>query len=249
MNQILARVISGNEVLPDIFLIWLEAPEIAVEAQPGQFVMVGCGGDTVLPRPFSIHQCRDNAIALLVRIAGKGSSLLSRVTAGDSLEVFGPLGSGFSILPESRNLLLVAGGLGIAPMYFLAQKAVEQGCRVTFLYGTVDKNRYSVSGIETIDITDDGSVGKKGFLTGFLPEYLPGADQVFACGPMPMYRAMSSLPGINSRPVQVSLEIMMGCGRGICNGCTIRTQKGLQKVCEDGPVFGMAEILWDKMNI
>ena len=249
MKQLRARVIENGEILPGVFLIWLEAPGIASEVLPGQFVMVRCGEDTVLPRPFSVHQCRDDRIALLVRIAGTGTEWLSRVKPGDIIEVFGPLGNGFSLLPGSKNLLLLAGGIGIAPLYFLARYTAEKNCKVTLIYGTASKDRYSLKGINTIDVTEDGSYGIKGMLTDLLPEYVDNADGIFACGPMTMYKAMSEIPELKSKTVQVSLEIMMGCGRGICYGCTIKTKNGLQKVCEDGPVFELSNILWDEMNL
>jgi len=233
--------------------IWLRCPDIAREAMPGQFIMVRCGPETTLPRPFSVHQTDGDRIALLyaVREGGRGTEWLSRQKSGASVPIFGPLGNAFAIRPEARNLLLVAAGIGIAPLYFLAQHAVRNNYKVTLLYGTVDKNRYPVAPeIETVAVTEDGSVGGKGFVTDLLPRFAEKADQVFACGPMPMYHDMYKRRkelNLEGRPAQVSLEVRMGCGVGVCYGCTIKTKSGLKQVCKDGPVFELDEILWGEL--
>ena len=145
MRQALAEVISNEKVLGELershartisgnWLMWLRCPEIAREARPGQFVMVGCGEECVLPRPFSIHRVKDNgdiAIFFAVWEDGTGTRWLSQRNQGDSVEITGPLGNGFSIPPKARNLLLVAGGIGIAPLRFLAQAALKQDCSIT----------------------------------------------------------------------------------------------------------------------
>lgn len=250
MKQIGARVISKREAMPGVYLIWLEAEQLAAEAKPGQFVMVTCGGDNPLPRPLSIHQARGDTIALLFRVIGKGTQWLSLSQPGDRLNVFGPLGNRFSLSPGSKNILLVAGGLGIAPLYSLAEHTLRIGLSVTVLYGTADARRYPVPPeARLVAATEDGSIGYKGLVTEVLPEFAAHADQVFACGPLPMYRAMSRMEALKEKPVQVSLEVVMGCGRGVCYGCTIQTQSGAKKVCEQGPVFEMGDILWEGLTV
>jgi dihydroorotate dehydrogenase electron transfer subunit len=247
VNQAAAPVVSNREVVPGTYLIWLESPEIAGEASPGQFVMVRCGDDTTLPRPLSIHQQDGGRIALLFQVIGKGTGWLSRRQAGNTVSLFGPLGNGFSIEPTARNLLLVAGGIGITPLYYLAQCSVTMGKAVTLLYGTASAARYHLGPIEgNVDIipaTEDGSVGHTGLATDLLARHAPGADQVFACGPPGMYRTMYRMPELQGKPVQVSLEIMMGCGLGVCYGCTVRTRRGLEQVCREGPVFELADLI------
>jgi len=266
MKLIDAEILENRQVLPGhrhihargilgSWLIRLNCPDIAREARPGQFLMVRCGPETTLPRPFSIHQAEGDDIALLyaVRENGRGTEWLSRQKAGTSVSILGPLGNGFVIDPKARNLLLVAGGIGIAPLYFLARQAVKDKRKVALLYGTVDGNRYPVpSEIDVVAVTEDGSVGDKGLVTDLLPRLVRRAEQVFACGPMPMYRAMfnrQSQLTLKGKPVQISLEVRMGCGVGVCYGCTVKTKSGLKQVCKDGPIFELDEILWDELNI
>jgi len=246
-----APITSHTELMPGVYLTWLEAPQIAASAQPGQFVMVDCGKDTLLRRPLSIHQADKNKIALLFSVVGKGTRWLSQRKAGEEIDLFGPLGRGFSIMPASKNLLLGAGGIGIAPIAFLAQAAVKQKHSVKLLLGAATASqlyptRLLPPEIEIITTTEDSTAGEKGLLTDILPDHADRADQVFACGPMPMYRAMAGKS--YKKSVQVSLEMRMGCGLGVCYGCTVRTKNGLKQVCKDGPVFELGDIVWDELN-
>jgi dihydroorotate dehydrogenase electron transfer subunit len=235
--------------MPGVSLIWLESPQIASAAQPGQFAMVQCGEDTLLRRPFSIHQVDEdkNSLALLFSVVGRGTHWLSLSQTGDKIDLLGPLGNGYSIDPTSSKLLLVAGGIGIAPLYFLAQEALKGKYSVTLLYGTADSKRLSITPeIKLASATEDGTVGHRGMITDLLPEYIDWADQVFACGPSLMYRAMAKMAELKSKPVQISLEVRMGCGLGVCYGCTVKTKSGLKQVCKDGPVFELNDITWDE---
>ena len=254
MKQGLASIISNSEVMPRVHLIWLESPQIASEAKPGQFVMVRCGEETVLRRPLSIHQVADaTKIAFLFTVVGKGTYWLSQRQAGDSIDLLGPLGNGFAIRPGSHNLLLVAGGIGIAPLCFLAQEALYQEHSVTLLLGAPTANQLYSSHFlppeaELIVATEDGTTGKKGIITDLLPDFIDRADQIFACGPTSMYRAIASQSQHLLKPVQISLEVRMGCGRGVCYGCTVKTKNGLKHVCQDGPVFDLDNILWNELD-
>lgn len=268
MKQVVASVISNRQILPGIThrsgrsissvqFVWLNCPEIAQEAKPGQFVMVRCGVDCVLPRPFSIHQVNDDSIALFFNVweDGKGTAWLSQCKAGDDFDIFGPLGTGFSTNPASHNLLLVAGGIGIAPLCFLAQQALNRGCSVTLLLGASTATQLYPghllpSEIKLVTVTEDGSVGKKGMVTGILPDFIDRADQVFACGPVSMYRTMAAERHqiLKAKSAQISLEVRMGCGLGVCYGCTVKTKGGLKQVCKDGPVFALDDILWEEVT-
>ena len=259
MNQLKAPVVSNIEVLTDIYLMWLEAAAIAKEAKPGQFVMVNCGGDTFLPRPLSVHRVDGGQLALLFSVVGKGTGRLAQVKKGDTVSLFGPLGNSFSIDEKAKNLLLVAGGMGIAPLYFLAETAAGAGKKVTLINGarsrecllpvSLPQKYYEKglppAGVNVVNATEDGSEGFKGLATQLIKHYLGGIDQVFACGPAAMYKSMAGMPELKGKDVQLSLEIMMGCGVGVCYGCTIKTKSGLKQVCKDGPVFGMGEMEWE----
>jgi len=259
LKQVTASVISNNEVMPGVHLVWLESPQIASTAQPGQFVMVRCGEGFKHPlrRPLSIHQLADGSkLAFLFNVAGKGTYWLAQCKVGDNIDLLGPLGNGFLIHPESHKLLLLAGGIGIAPLRFLAQQALNQGCSVRLLLGAVTakqlyRRRLLPPEAELIIATEDGTAGKKGMITDLLPDFADWADQVFACGPMLMYRDMALRKQelkLKTKPVQVSLAVRMGCGRGVCYGCTIKTKRGLKQVCQDGPVFDLEDILWDELS-
>jgi dihydroorotate dehydrogenase electron transfer subunit len=253
MKQEIAPVITNSEVMSGPRLIWLEAPEIAAIAQPGQFVMVRCGEDTILRRPLSIHRVDGKNIALLFSVVGKGTYWLSQQKAGDTIDIFGPLGSGYSIQSSSQKLLLLAGGVGIAPLYFLAQEARGIERSVTILHGaSTISHLYPEDmprGIKIDIVTEDGGKGQKGLVTDLIPKYIAEADQFFACGPLPMYKTMAQMPELKGKPVQISLEIMMGCGVGVCYGCTIKTRSGLKQVCKDGPVFELEDIIWEEIKL
>jgi len=270
LKQVKAYVVSNKRILPGgphragralaSHLIQLHCPEIAGEAKPGQFVMVRCGDENVLPRPFSVHQVTKDDIFLFFAVleGGKGSQWLSRRQDNEAVEAFGPLGNGFSIQPRAKSLLLVAGGMGLAPLCFLAQQAVREKRSVTLLLGAAIGPLYTERPenllpprIDLATATEDGSIGKKGRVTDLLPDFADGADQIFACGPMPMYRDMvlkKRKLKLEGKTVQISLEVRMGCGRGVCYGCTIKTKRGLKRVCEDGPVFDLDDILWDELT-
>jgi dihydroorotate dehydrogenase electron transfer subunit len=297
VKQSLSAIISNVEVMPGIHLMWIEAPDIAVAAQPGQFITVRCG-DFTLRRPFSIHQVgnsnviaspaaigtKQSQVAILFKVTGKGTLWLSQRQTSERMDILGPLGKGFSIEPRSKKLLLVAGGIGIAPLIFLMQHAPSQ-YQITLIHGastaaqlypfsSAGKQRTKLSplpkGVQFIPVTEDGTLGKKGTATHILPDFLDWADQVYACGPVGMYKAMalslnpSPLKG-EGKPIvgeglvpshnlklkksQVSLEVRMGCGFGACYGCTINTKKGLRHVCRDGPVFELDDIIWQEVSL
>ncbi|MFC2022861.1 dihydroorotate dehydrogenase electron transfer subunit [Chloroflexota bacterium] len=252
MRQGFTPVISSREIAPGCYLMWLEAPELAAESRPGQFVMVHCGEDTMLRRPLSIHQRDSGNIALLFQVVGKGTAWLSQLGAGDNIDLLGPLGNGFSIPPDASKLLLVAGGIGIAPLYFLAQEASREGYSIRLIMGAQNAVELYLNQLPPIRgtiilVTEDGVRGEKGLATDITPSHIDWADQIFACGPPGMYRTMAQMPELQDKPIQVSLEVMMGCGVGVCYGCTVITGRGPRQVCQDGPVFDIKDILCDSL--
>jgi dihydroorotate dehydrogenase electron transfer subunit len=254
MMQTDARVIFNKPVMSCTRLLRLHAPEIATQANPGQFVMVRCGEETVLPRPLSVHSTDGDHLELLFAVRGAGTEWLSHLKKGENLKIFGPMGNGFTVPGIAKNLVLVAGGIGIAPLCFLAEMAVWSGVDVTLLIGAsnarfIYPRKYLPPDAKVVIATDDGSMGHKGLVTELLPEFAAGADLIAACGPLPMYRYMAAnmkKSGLKEKSVEISLEMRMGCGLGVCYGCTIRTKNGLKQVCKDGPVFPLGEIIWDE---
>ncbi len=267
MEQSEARIVNNTSLFADVAtldrrysdirLMWLQCPAIAGQVRPGQFVMVKCG-DFTLPRPFSVHQVINDSIALLFAVLadGKGTTWLAGRQPEEVVPLFGPLGNGFSY-SETDRLLLVGGGMGIAPLFFLADEAARYGHRVTLLLGAkTDRLLYPLDripdGVDVSTVTDDGSSGKKGMVTDLIPEHIEKADRVIACGPLPMYHQMKEkqeVLGIGGKPVLVSLEAIMGCGHGVCYGCTIKTRDGLRQICKDGPVFRLNEPVWGEFGL
>jgi dihydroorotate dehydrogenase electron transfer subunit len=242
------------------FLVRVHAAEIAAESNPGQFCMLKCGADSLLRRPLSIHAARPSGeIDFLYENKGKGTHWLSRLAVGAELDIIGPLGNGFDIDEKANNILLVAGGIGIAPLLFLAEKALGLGKSVTLLQGArcreglyrddlLPSGIQKVTAVERPENSDGLPLGK---VTDFLPAQINSADQVFACGPQSMLEAISNyMDNIAvTKPVQVSLEVRMGCGLGTCYGCSIKTKQGMRRVCKEGPVFNIKDIIWQEVII
>jgi dihydroorotate dehydrogenase electron transfer subunit len=254
LKQAEATVITNDEIMPGVYLIRLDCLPIAPPARPGQFVMVRCGEgvEYQLRRPLSIHQMDENRLALLFNVVGRGTQWLSRCQAGDKLDLLGALGNGYEIYPDSKKLLLAAGGIGIAPLVFMAKEAIKKGKEITLLLGAstagqLYPSRLSPAGIRLVTATEDGTAGNKGMITDILPDFIGWADQVFACGPVDMYRAMARMPQLKDKPVQVSLELRMGCGLGVCYSCTVKTRNGLRQACKHGPIFDLDEVLWEEL--
>lgn len=250
-----ATVVSHDLVAPNTYLMWLSCPAVAKGAAPGRFLMIHCSDalDPLLPRPMSFHRFRESAgereFAVLYDVRGRGTTWLSRRQAGDTLTVFGPLGRGFDLKRETHNVLLVAGGLGVAGVMPLADEAVAGGRSVTLLHGArradlLFPHNLLPTDVEMVSATDDGSAGHRGRVTDLLAELLPWADQVFACGPNPMFASLAEVvkSARSRKPVQALLEERMGCGTGVCYGCAVFTRKGVRLVCKDGPRFDLREV-------
>jgi len=249
-----AKVTANEAIMPGVYLIRLDCPDIASQARPGQFVMVRCGEgpEHQLRRPLSIHRTDGNKLSLLFNVVGKGTRWLSECKGGEKIDLMGPLGNGYEIYPDSKKLLLAAGGIGIAPLVFLAEEAIRRGREVTLLLGAATARqlypkRLLPAGARLVTATEDGSGGERGMITDLLPDFSGGADQLFVCGPLPMYKTMAPMAELKDKPVQVSLEVRMGCGLGICYGCTVKTINGLRQTCKHGPIFELDEVLWDRL--
>jgi dihydroorotate dehydrogenase electron transfer subunit len=228
--------------------------ETAVEQSlPGQFINIRVSkqDDPLLRRPFSIFSHEGGVITTVVKIVGKGTSMLADSEPGE-IDLLGPLGNGFSIRKNSR-VLVVGGGVGNTPLYFLAKTLAEYRCDVTFLYGARSRKFIYLADFfrgtakRFIIATEDGSEGGKGPVTDFAAALLENErfDMMYACGPAAMMKAMVSLA--HDTPIEVSVENYFGCGIGLCFGCAVETTEGMKRACIDGPVFNGAKINWDTM--
>jgi dihydroorotate dehydrogenase electron transfer subunit len=190
---------------------------------------------------------------ILYDVVGRGTAWLAARRPGDHVYAWGPLGRGYEVDRSSQNLLLIAGGIGIAPLVWLADDAVARGLNVTMLMGARSAEHVFPSAllppqVELIVTTDDGSAGRKGLVTGPFGELLEWFDQAFACGPTPMFEAMAQVARKerSRRPVQVLLEERMGCGTGICYGCAVQVRvrggRAVKLVCKDGPRFDIRDV-------
>ena len=233
----------------------LDAPEIAAIVRPGQFVMAACGQaqDPLLRRPFSVHS-RPTAgvIQLLFRVVGRGTALLAQTVEGDEISLVGPLGRPFG-QPTDGEICLIGGGIGSAPLLFLAQWLVEQGTIPLVLLGAASaaeleaqQEGFRELGCAVHVSTDDGSLGHRGFVTELLPALSAKISKIYTCGPMPMMAAVARFCA-DRIACEVSLETHMACGLGACLGCAIPIPgrpDSYQHVCKHGPVFQASAVQW-----
>jgi len=262
-----AKILLKEEVATNIFLIKLLAPFVAQEAIPGQFVHIRCSKDCypLLRRPLSIHRIdkEKGEIFILFQVVGTGTKLLAEMAVGDDLDILGPIGNGFNIYPESQKIMIVGGGIGIAPLLALAEKLVAEGKEVRVLIGTTTKelvlseSSFKELGTQVEVATENGSYKYKGLVTDLLIEVISGwlPDQIFACGPKPMLKKITEIASNTNIDCQVSLEERMGCGIGACLGCVCKIKTKNKKedkvkyeyrrVCVDGPIFKASEVIWD----
>ena len=261
--EVIARRREGS-----YWLLSVAAKEIAERAQPGQFVQIAVGAqETLLRRPFSIARVtRQGASAGTVDVVfdahGPGTTWLTTIDVHDVLDIVGPLGTPFPLPQRKVNCLLVGGGYGIAPLFYLGEQLLRQGLRVDMINGAataerilgqIEAKRLSASVTFT---TEDGSYGVRGRVTDVLDEMLAssGAGVVYACGPNPMLRAVSERCAERQIPVQVAVEERMACGIGICFTCVVPVvgrdgQVRNKRACFEGPVFNGARIDWERWGI
>ncbi|MGI9860558.1 dihydroorotate dehydrogenase electron transfer subunit [Moorella naiadis] len=253
------EVLTSQPVGTDTCLLKLKAPDLARAARPGQFVHLLCGEgrDPLLRRPLSIHDAGGGEVTLFYQVKGRGTSWLSRRQPGSRVDLLGPLGRGFTLVAGGR-LALMAGGLGMAPLFFLARVAREIGNTVDFFYGARDRQGlHRLEDLEGLGVrlylaTDDGSAGLHGSVTALWEQQLQGRvyDRAYACGPRPALAAFARLAAAAGIPAEVSLEERMACGFGACRGCVTalrdaRGEKYYENVCTGGPVFDAAAVCWE----
>jgi dihydroorotate dehydrogenase electron transfer subunit len=235
------------------FILELKAPGLLPQFLPGQFVqvLVKDSPSTFLRRPFSIHAIDPikNTFRLLIQIKGEGTRHLSFLREGEKVNVMYPLGNSFT-LPSGKNVLLVGGGCGVAPLLFLAGWLKEQNVKVTMLTGwkrkadIFEKEAYQQCG-DLLVTTEDGSEGETGMVTGHsIFKSVKSFDRIYCCGPDRMMKAIAHIATRKGVECEVSLENTMACGFGVCLCCITPTTHGNQRVCLEGPVFNTKELTW-----
>ena len=234
-------------------LLRLRSEKPLPEILPGQFVQVRVDGSpsTYLRRPISIHDVdfQRNEIALLVQQVGEGTRHLAATAVGDLINIVLPLGNGFSMPEKGEKVLLVGGGIGIAPLFYFAKVLNENGIRPTLLLGGKSQSDllrladYQQLG-ETFVTTEDGSLGEQGFVTQHSVWQKQGFDKIYVCGPKPMMKAVAKLADEKGVWCEVSLENLMACGLGACLCCVENTVDGHVCVCKEGPVFNTRRLKW-----
>ncbi len=248
-------VVENRLVARDTLLVGLEAKELSGRIGPGQFVMAGpfgSGYDPFLCRPFSVHRVCGDVLYLLVAIVGRATAMLARLPERSEVQLVGPCGRGFTPPDSVSEALLVAGGIGLAPIAYLAEKLAAKAVEVTLLYGTrssdllVELEWLEAAGAKIFRCTDDGSAGRAGTVLDLAAEYVAAlvcgggsGRYVAACGPEPMLAALWKVFE-HEQPagMEFALENRMACGVGACLGCTIELHGGARaRVCRDGPVF------------
>lgn len=269
-------ILSNLEIAPGYWRMRILAPGFAALAVPGQFVMFRPEQalPTMLRRPFGIFRSGCLApecaglppreyVEILYKVVGQGTRIMSELHAGDKVELLGPLGRGFTISDDSCARILVGGGIGLVPLFLLAEQLIAAGHPVRLLMGGRTRDdilavtEFERLGVETYVSTDDGSLGEEGLITKVLERKLAEAPcaEVYACGPMPMLNAVEQICTARRVPLQVSLEAHMACGVGACLGCVVKgaghsdQQPNYLCTCKEGPVFRAEQLDWGRMAV
>ena len=243
MKQGIYKILYNFEIAPAVFRMVLEGDTSALLA-PGQFVNIKLEGQ-YLRRPISVCEYDKKTIVLIYKVVGVGTEQLSKMTAGDELDMLVGLGNGFNPEIGTEKPLLIGGGVGIPPLYGLCKELVAMGKKPTVILGFNTKSEifyeevFKLLGADVYVTTVDGSYGIKGFVTNAMENI--DYDYFFTCGPMPMFKAIESIAKTSG---QYSFEERMGCGFGACMGCSCKTKYGNKRICKDGPVLKREEIVW-----
>ncbi|MDO8964837.1 MAG: dihydroorotate dehydrogenase electron transfer subunit [Coriobacteriia bacterium] len=253
------EVLANDRVTEGVGLIALRAPRIAATVRPGQFVhlRISTGADFILRRPFSVHRAAGERLEILYQVLGRGTRELAGIERGAVMDAIGPLGTGWEVGDDAAHVLLVAGGLGAAPLGMLAEQLAARGVAVSVALGAPTASRLVArelleSVARRVEVaTDDGSAGERGFVT-VVSERLMREDRpdlVCVCGPEVMARAVVGQASDAGVACKVSLERLMACGVGACLSCVVTTVSGRKRACCDGPVFDAKEVCWDGSEV
>jgi dihydroorotate dehydrogenase electron transfer subunit len=237
-----AAIAGRRKVARDMWVVSMRAPEVAAAVKAGQFVNLGLPHGPLLRRPFSVYRAAGDEIEVILKAVGGGTSQLLAMREGDAVSCVGPLGRGFDLAPGPKTVVLVSGGLGVAPMPLAARDARAAGMQVTWVHGarTADELCSETHGDDVIVATDDGTSG----FAGTAVDAASDADVVLACGPNRMLAAAAA----RWPDAQVAVETYMGCGTGVCLGCAVPlVSGGYDRACTEGPVYRAADVDWQNL--
>lgn len=243
MKAVKYKVIRNSPVADGVFDLVLSGDTSAFTA-PGQFLNIRLDG-LYLRRPFSVCSYGGDVVRVLYKVVGEGTKRMTELRPGDEVDALTGLGNGFDADKAGESPVLIGGGIGTPPVFCLASELVRRGVRPQVYLGfnsasdVVLAAEFLEMGVVPTVTTVDGSLGTKGFVTDVIDPAEGG--YYYACGPLPMLRSVALLMKI---PGEVSLEERMGCGFGVCEGCAVRTSRGVLRVCADGPVFKAEEVIW-----
>lgn len=264
--QIDAEILANKEIAPQQYKMVLSCPQIARQARPGQFIhlRVCRSFPPLLRRPFSIHRLEGEKIELLYKVVGEGTKILSGKKRGEYLDIVGPLGNGYrlpSATSRISDIILVAGGTGVASLLFLAESILLTNPELSIfvLIGArsgeelLCEGDFKRLGCRVEVATENGTKGYKGLASNLLEKFLPHSGDkpkplVFACGPYGMLKRIGKISQRERFPCQVSLEERLACGVGACLGCVVKVKGSIytyKRVCKDGPVFDAGELVWE----
>ena len=259
-EQVYAELVKKEQLKPDIFKFSVKAPGIVKEAKPGNFIEIRVSETTepFLRRPISIYNLdRENGILeFIFQVKGKGTEILAKREVGKQIDIVGPIGYGTFKYEDYQNIAIIGGGIGVFPLYELAKCAKTDGKNVTTYLGFRNKDfvvleeEFKNISNQLILTTDDGSYAEKGFAIQYLEKDIEAGkvDSIYACGPLPMLKAVQKLAMEKEIPCQISLEEKMACGLGVCLGCAVKTAKSPKDapeywhVCKAGPVFNAKNV-------
>jgi dihydroorotate dehydrogenase electron transfer subunit len=264
MKILSGEIISNERYSDSLYRMDVFSPYICRNAEAGQFVNIKCSREGMLQpllrRPFSIFDIEEkfNVFSVLYLVRGPGTRFMAGLDRGDVLDFAGPMGNGIKLDGGRDSLLLIGGGIGIAPLNFLASTAAARKKRIFFAAG-FKNNSYQRLEKDLIELgvgynicTEDGSLGEKGMVTDYIRENIRtfGDCDVYCCGPRDMLKEIQRLYSGESNRVTAFLEERMACGVGVCTGCAVKIRKGkkgftYQKVCQDGPAFDLKEVIFD----
>lgn len=243
MKQGCFTIVDHQPLTETVYRMVLAGDTTAITAA-GQFVNIRLDGK-FLRRPISVCDVEDGRLTLVYKVVGSGTKQMSRMTAGDTLDLLTGLGNGYDLSTAGDTALLLGGGVGVPPLYLLAKRLIAAGKKVEVVLGfnrreeVFYEEEFRALGANVTVTTADGSYGVKGFVTDALPAHY---DYFYTCGPEPMLKAVFRA---TTTAGQFSFEERMGCGFGACMGCSCHTVTGYKRICKDGPVLKKEEILWE----